>query len=153
MCFQCENPELTYADYLDQVILPLVRRNGWAVQGVTGRRPFAYTVGLTDCGLPELVVTGLRDGVAATVLNAAAAEHLHEQLVPGARVTAGGLALEVLPVAVPGRHLLTAFAVYGDQVSALQLVWPDGRGRYPWDLGQRPRRVVQELFGSRPGQR
>lgn len=77
MCMRCDDPELSFDEYLDRVIVPLVRQNGWAVQGVSGRRPFAYTVGLTDCGLPELVVTGMRDGPAATLLHSVAASALH----------------------------------------------------------------------------
>ena len=147
MCWQCDNPELTYGDYLDTVILPLVHQNGWAVQGVSGRQPFAYTVGLTDCGLPELVITGMDDEAAATVLNAVARRVLRADLEVGARVDLAGLVLEVVPVQRPELHLLTATALYGDDVSGLQLVWPDDRGRYPWQVGHRSRRGGQAMLG------
>jgi hypothetical protein len=36
-----------------------VQAYGWAIQYVESEnRPFAYTVGLTDRGLPELLMTG-----------------------------------------------------------------------------------------------
>ena len=147
MCWHCNHPELTYDDYLDTVILPLVHQNGWAVQGVSGRHPFAYTVGLTECGVPELVITGMDDCAAATVLNAIAGRVLREDLDVGARVDLSGLALEVLAVEHPDLHLLTATALYGDEVRGLQLVWPDDRGRYPWQPGHRSRRGGQPLLG------
>ena len=154
MCFQCANPELTYDDYLDLVILPMVRQKGWAVQGVSGRRPFAYTVGLTDCGLPELLVTGLRDAAAATLLNTVAARALQEEEpCAGGPVVLLSMVLEVVAVSRPDSHLVTATALYGDEVRALQLVWPDDRGRYPWQTGYRSRRGSQPLLGPRPGDR
>ena len=150
MCFQCDNPELNYADYLDTVILPIVHRNGWAVQGVEGRRPFAYTVGLTDCGLPELVVPGLGAGPAAGLLNDVARQVLRHDVVPGQQLSSSHGQLQVLAVARPQEHLLTATALYGDDVRAVQLVLPDGRGRYPWQAGCRSQRGGQRLLGPSP---
>ena len=150
MCAQCDNPELTYADYLDTVIAPLVRRNGWAVQGVGGRQPFAYTVGLSVCGLPELVVTGLPDARAARLLNEVARRGLHDELFSGQRVPTSGPHVHVLAVARPHDHLLTATALYGKAVRALQLVWPDDQGRYPWQAGAQSQPSGQRLFGPIP---
>lgn len=51
---------------------------GWAIQGVERERdhpPWAYTVGLTEYGLPELVATGLRLPRAAELLNGVTALH------------------------------------------------------------------------------
>ena len=56
-----QQPDKTAQDYYDEVALPIIRRCGWMVQFVGGTRtyaPFAYTVGLTDAGLPKLVATG-----------------------------------------------------------------------------------------------
>jgi hypothetical protein len=68
MCWQCDNPNGTTEEYLDE-LRETIRINGWAVQGVEDdRRPFAYTIGLHDRGLPELLVTGLSPERAARVL-------------------------------------------------------------------------------------
>ncbi len=150
MCFQCDNPELSYADDLDTVIMPLVRRNGWAVQGVEGRQPFAYTVGLTDCGLPELVVTGLPAAPAAGLLNDVARQVLHEDVLSCQRLPSTQGELQLLAVERPQEHLLTATALYGDDVRGTQLVWPDDRGRYPWQVGWRSRSSGQRLLGRGP---
>ena len=61
MCWQCDHPGSTRLDYLEH-IGELVDCYGWAVQGVQRDRihpPWAYTVGLTLNGRPELVVTGM----------------------------------------------------------------------------------------------
>ena len=59
MCWQCDNPNGTTEEYLGE-LRETIRVNGWAVQGVEDdRRPLAYTIGLHDRGLPELLVTGL----------------------------------------------------------------------------------------------
>ena len=69
MCWQCDNPNGTTEEYLDE-LRETIRINGWAVQGVEDdRRPYAYTIGLHDRGLPELLVTGLSPERAARVLN------------------------------------------------------------------------------------
>ena len=51
----------------------LVRRHGWAIQGVeAGPRsaPWAYTIGLSEMfGHPELVIAGVEGEVAAAGLN------------------------------------------------------------------------------------
>ena len=71
MCWQCDNPGSTRLDYLDH-IRELIACHGWAVQGVERERvrpPWAYTVGLTSHGKPELVVTGLPLSRATLLLN------------------------------------------------------------------------------------
>ncbi len=79
MCFRCDNPSSTQEDYLSHMA-QLMSCHGWAIQGVEGDRvhpPGAYTVGLTDCGLPELVVTGMPIGKAMRLLNIVAGHTLH----------------------------------------------------------------------------
>jgi hypothetical protein len=59
MCWLCENPEATWDDYVDQVRLS-VAANGFSFVSVEGdrlRRGYLYTVGLTEHGEPELLVT------------------------------------------------------------------------------------------------
>lgn len=152
MCWQCDNPHLTDDDYLD-----LVRRTiaeyGWFIQGVERdrRRPaFAYTVGLTEHLMPELLVTGLSMRRAANLLNDVAHHlvcHGGDDLEPGMSWTQrGGPSLEVVQVAEPTVHALTAIQAYGVEVSAVQLVYADDRGRWPWEVGFRG---TQPVLGPR----
>lgn len=133
MCWACDHGS---ASHLEQVGR-LIDRHGWAVQYVeTGRAqaPYAYSVGLTAVGLPELVVTGLRPARAATLLNQAASRlRAGVPPVPGSvLVLRGGMQVEVVRLAEPDAHLPVAAELFGCAVRAVQLVWADGSGRSPW---------------------
>src|SRR5690349_8979695 len=74
MCWKCDNPDATDADYFD-MIREIIGTRGWCIQVVEKERwrpGFAYTVGLTRLGQPELVTTGLPHAAAAQLLNSLA---------------------------------------------------------------------------------
>ena len=141
MCWQCDRPESTRQDYLDHM-QDLIDRFGWAVVGVEGDRihpDWAYTLGLRLHGKPELVITGL-PGPRATWLLNMLAQYVLESTVPrpGDEVLVeGGPLTEVVRVAEPAAHLDIAVEFYGPGIQALQLVYVDGRGKWPWDAGFR----------------
>lgn len=160
MCWQCDNPEKTTDDYLAEVVVPCIDRNGWYVQSVLGGKraaPFAYTVGLTELGLPERVVTGMPHYRSAPLLSGMAVHWLHCDVAPvhGEHVdTRDGGCLEVVDVPHPDAHLHVATALFGsDGVTAQQLVWVDGRGRWPWERGHRAGRGGQPVLGPRAHRR
>ena len=152
MCWTCDHPEASPQDYLDH-LADLMRDRGWMVQAVGGTRlyaPFAYTVGLTAVGLPELLVTGLKARPACELLNHVAAYTVQKSVIlPGETMGADPWLLEAVHVEVPDAHLLTAVELYGPAVRALQLAWADDRGRWPWEVGHRAGRGGQPLFGVR----
>lgn len=134
MCWMCDHPGSTVADFLD-VIRGKIDERGWAVQYVEDpRMPFAYTAGMTCHGLPEPLMTNVSPARAARVLNNSAGL-LHDgflELAPGRQVDLpGGPLVEVVEVDHPEVHLPAAVAIHGPIV-AFQLVWADGRGRWPW---------------------
>ena len=153
MCWLCDHPDATPLDYLDH-LRGLINQYGWAVQGVGRDRlhpPWAYTVGLTEHGKPELAVTGLSmrragallDGVAAHVLHAAPPE-------PGEQVRLlDGPLIEIVRITEPAAHLLRAVDLYGPQIRALQVVHADNRGHWPWDRGYRGVQGGQPVLGVR----
>ena len=154
MCWACDHPEADQADYHRDVVLPTIERYGWMVQAVGGDRlhaPFAYTVGLTEAGLPELLVTGLSQVRAATLLNRAGEHWLHVDLEPGGGVqlVVAGIRVEVVDLPTPSAHLFVADELYGEDVRAQQLVWADTRGVWPWDRGHRAGRGGQPVLGPR----
>jgi hypothetical protein len=151
MCWQCDHPDKTAADYLDHVY-GIVLRNGWAVQYVEDeRRPFAYTVGLTERGLPELMMTGVCPECARQSLNSAARKALNgDLLAPGMQITLpDGQLVEVVYVTHPNAHLGCAVGMFGERVTALQLVWADGQGRWPWAADFDDGRGTQPVLGVR----
>jgi Domain of unknown function (DUF4262) len=157
MCWQCDHPGATWQDYL-QHLRELLERHCWVVQGVQRERhrpSYAYTVGLTAHGRPELVVTGLPYDRAVRLLNSVAEQVVHAEAPrPGAVVPLrGGPVLEIVRVAEPCVHLKVAAALNGPTLSALQLVYADERGRWPWDTGFRAGRGGQPVLGARSAAR
>lgn len=149
MCWECDHPG---GDYYGEVVLPTIARFGWLVQWVEPTRlcgALAYTVGLTDHDLPELVVTGLAGPPAAQLLNAAG-DLLHECPVEAGDVwPVGERQLEVVAVPEPSFHLLTAATLYGPRLRALQLVHADDRGVWPWHRDHRGGTGGQPVLGPR----
>ncbi|HEX7321505.1 MAG TPA: DUF4262 domain-containing protein [Mycobacterium sp.] len=149
MCWKCDHPESTDEEYLE-VIRETVVKHGWAVQFVESERaPYAYTVGLHERGLPELLVTGLSPQLAVRMLNSVAA-----YLVDGGKPLAGelisltgGPLVEVVQVQHPDVHMNVAVALYGGGIRALQLVWPDDQGHRPWCAEFRNGKARQPVLG------
>jgi hypothetical protein len=156
MCWVCEHPESTKQERLEY-IRGVLEHHPWVVIGVHEERcrpPYSYTLGLTDRELPELVITGLPHKQAADVLTRAAWDVLGgEALAPGKRIrTVDGLRAEVVEVAEPGAHLDVAVGLYGLQLAAVQIVYTDQRGRWPWDRRFRDGRGGQPVLGARAKQ-
>lgn len=152
MCWQCDNPNGTIEEYLDG-LRETIDDHGWAVQCVeSDKRPFSYTVGLHRHGLPELVITGMAAHTAARLLNSIS--HMITEdgtaLAPAMHIDyQNEFLLEVVEVDHPDVHLLYATRLFGDKVRALQLVWADERGRWPWDPGWGHGRRRQPVLGVR----
>ncbi len=82
MCWKCDHPDATMSEWL-QLLCQKVKKNGWAAQFVeSDRRRYAYTIGLHQRGLPELLVTGMSPERANLVLE-------HRRQVSRARRPAG----------------------------------------------------------------
>ena len=156
MCWICEHPESTRQERLDY-LRGVLDQHPWVVIGVHEERyrpPYSYTLGLTDRELPEVVITGLPHKRAADVLTWAASDLLGGgTLAPGKRIRPGdGLLAEVVKVAEPGAHLDVAADLYGQQLSAVQLVYTDEHGHWPWDRRFRGGRGGQPVLGVRAKQ-
>ena len=133
----------------------VIARHGWLVQAVLGdgrRRPdLAYTVGLWGLGHPELVVFGLPADTAQPVLN-----DLGERVRAGTTLRARDVLsfdpwphrVHLLAVPHPERVLFQAVRTYGRPVPALQAVWDDAAGRFPWEAGYTVPRWLQPMPGT-----
>jgi hypothetical protein len=151
MCWMCDHPGSTVADYLD-VIRAKVRARGWTVQYVEDDRvPYAYTIGLTRHGLPEFLMTGISPQRALELLGYIADSAPDIDVPePGARLTLPGPTLvEVVEVEHPDAHMNAAIAIYDGEVRGLQLVWADWRGRWPWSPSFNSGRGIQPVLGVR----
>jgi hypothetical protein len=156
MCWMCDDPTMTKGDALARMAA-MVEQYGWAIEFVEGDRvhpPWAYTVGLTLRGLPELLVTGVEAPEASDLLNdfADGVVHHGERLSPGQVLRCPhGSEMEVVELPHPDAHLLTAVSLFrGVTLRALQLVWSDDHGHWPWEVGFRTRRGRgQPVLGPR----
>ena len=116
----------------------LVREGGWLVQAVDGWPPFAYTIGLWSRGLPELCVFGLDPSVAQRVLNGlgdavAAGTPIEDE----SELRLDEWELRAFRIPNPAEVVLTANWFYRrrprQSVPALQIVYPDAHGVWPWE--------------------
>ncbi|WP_170131295.1 DUF4262 domain-containing protein [Quadrisphaera granulorum] len=135
----------------------LIDEQGWSVVSVggAGRRalPFSHTVGLTRLGHPELLVSGRGPAEARCLLGV-----LGDEVLAGHRFHVGDVLrrgpwpqLRLLRVTSP-EALVVAQAVAADDVEipALQVVWCDDDGRWPWDPDRPTGAVGQQLFARAP---
>ncbi|SOD74752.1 uncharacterized protein DUF4262 [Jatrophihabitans sp. GAS493] len=156
MCTMCEGADANTAML---GLLSKIDATGWALVGVTESPgdpgpPFAYTVGLTTFGHPELAIYGLSTEVSSRILNA-----IGDGIVAGCPIAAGSrltglvdkadVIFEVIQM-TDTMDLIYVREIYGACEEALQIVWPDARGRLPWqeNCAQKPGR--QPLYGPAP---
>ena len=132
----------------------LIDQYGWAVRHVV-RAPddesahLSYTVGLTGMDHPEVVVQGLPPDAANAFLN-----DVGQQVRDGVRFEAGQVTTDLTDDERPmaflavedADELTVAGQMYG-AVQALQLVWTDSAGVFPWQLGYDLEPDRQPLLG------
>jgi hypothetical protein len=141
-----------------------IRRRGWAVvhnaEGVldANGKPttVSYTLGLTHCGLPEFVTTGLPAEIAEVALNELAWRAIGGGAQRPDALSAGVFTgLSVVLVDVEGSQMSVldaAGSVLGVDFQAIQVVWPDADGRMPWNHEPNsPFRRDQPLLFTPPG--
>lgn len=132
-------------DQVDQDVIDTIKEYGWIDIAVfptmeSQGPPFNYTVGLTAMDHPELVVMGLNNQQGHGILCAAVklieggttfqADHYAERVLTRMPVAFA----EVTDTHHPQFPLSMANRMYGI-VHALQLIWPDAKGKFPWQKG------------------
>jgi Domain of unknown function (DUF4262) len=136
--------------------LQKIQTHGWAVVAVGADgddAAFAYTLGLTRFhGHPELLVSGMNSRDAAVVLN-----EFGDLVGQGLRFAPGQLILrddghrfQLIPVDDPAQ-LVEAQELYSSEngpVPALQVVYSNHEGHWPWDRRWRGGHLAQPLFGA-----
>ncbi len=136
-------------DYQAQ-LSAVIKQYGWMVQGVFPTNPvdlgFAYTIGLTEAGLPELIISGIYDEHAKNLLNAAARKHAEQEMKHGD--TVDGIAnVPFRVIDAPFAEVGIALQRYRRNVDVLQLVWPDVNGMWPGSVFA-PDSEHQDLLGK-----
>ncbi|MGJ6127207.1 DUF4262 domain-containing protein [Mycolicibacterium sp. Y3] len=158
-----EQPQQPEASAMRAAVLADTRAkiaaNGWTVIAVFATAAqlgpsFAYTVGLSEQGLPELSVYGLPGRVAHSLLNEVARRMVGSKcaLQTGERIE-GVLVDDVALVAVAmsdARELNLVREIYGSVAAAVQVVWPDANGLLPWENGAQVGDDEQPVRGNPP---
>jgi hypothetical protein len=152
MCVHCEGRSV--AEVL-AAYRQCIRVRGWALVSVApagGRTGFCYTIGMTrHHDHPELLASGLPTREARALL-----DDLVERVRGGQRLRAGEVLtpdgeyrLQLLRVADPGQldHAQAVYAGPRTPVQALQVVWSDEAGHWPWQPGWGGQLSDQPLFG------
>jgi hypothetical protein len=143
-------------DKVLQLYRARIRREGWAavhVAGAAGAAGYSYTIGLTRLhGRPEVLLSGQPPEVAAgqlgfIVSNARAGQWFKAGMVfPGA----GDGRVQFAQVDDPDQlpHAQQIYAWSGGKVPALQAIWTDPEGHWPWSPGWPAAPTAQPLFGT-----
>lgn len=142
----------TAEDASDSKLLDDVRKFGWHIVAVFDDSPagdtrpnFAFSVGLyLNHDHPEIVVMGFPHDKAGAIINSVGA-YIRDggRIKPGERYSQFVIGREVIfrPVhdAQYGEYLGSGLWFYQsllpDSFPALQLVWPDNAGLFPWEAG------------------
>lgn len=143
-----------------QTCLDIINRHGWMVEGVFGTDSlpgpsYAYTVGLSAHGFPELCMAGLPHETLQMLLNDVAKRvydtnrrYIHGEVLDD--VLGGGYKVTVVdgPASLDTIWPGSAYGLYGQEAVTLQqVVWPDNEHRYPWDEGYSLTRENQPVIG------
>jgi Domain of unknown function (DUF4262) len=152
-----------WLDQEDRRVAEVIRRYGCYIEYVTGctcgrcgePTSFAYSIGLFGLGHPELLVLGVGQHTAASVINSLFARVKDgDDLMPGELLTFPDwphrMVVEEVPN--PGDIVFAANRHYQRpreaSVPVLQLTWDDRGGRFPWDAGYSVPAGVQPRPGT-----
>ncbi|ANT70192.1 DUF4262 domain-containing protein [Aeromonas hydrophila] len=110
----------------------------------SGQKGFAYTIGLTSLGLPEIMISGsMRSEVQHGLIEALAAEYKEHGISLGIthELLSGGLRAELVEVdcyQAKSAFIVQAANYYegsGKTIRLVQIRWPDTQGRLPDEEG------------------
>jgi hypothetical protein len=153
MCRLCDNPNPDGDAEEDlEGLSEAVRAHGWVIKcDDEGMCPYAYTIGLHELGLPELLATGVTTDRALALLDYFTNEAIvNGAPAPGDRIVLSDTAMiEAVHVDYPGAYIDLAVRLFGPKVRAVQLVWTDMCGRWPWDAEFDFDGLTQPVLGSR----
>jgi hypothetical protein len=129
-----------------------IAREGWAMAGVGTRNTaatFVYTVGLQKTfAHPDLIMFGVAPPQAKGVFDVIA-----ERVKAGEPVHEGVMVLGAAPVPLMPRsadasriELLVPPQLARGRYNYVQIVWPDGKERFPWEAGFDKRRLRSQSY-------
>ncbi|WP_006242414.1 DUF4262 domain-containing protein [Mycolicibacterium tusciae] len=153
MCRKCDefDPDGAAEDDIDG-LREAVRDHLWLVKCVPDEiRPYAYTIGLQEMGLPELLATGVTTERALALFDLFVPDVIQDGApAPGDQIVlAEGAVFEAVEVDHPDAHMDLGVKLFGPKLRAVQLVWTDGFGRWPWEAEFSYGGIRQPVLGVR----
>lgn len=139
-----------------------IREHGVVIQFVfaTEEHPgptFAYTIGMTDIGAPELIVFGFPQELAGGLMNHLFNEmrtcNMPRDLEKIEDLMSVPLLLESIDSEVAGEYAVQADVYYAQRERKpvfKQILWPDEKGCYPYEKGfDRELKDIQPYLGNK----
>lgn len=134
-------------DMLDQQMIQGIQKQGFGVFQIAGgaeHPSFAYTIGLSDRQLPQLLAVGISARTAGAIVH-----HIATDWVSGKLTDASvdmkledyaNLPLMLKRINDPSKWSeymvqMDRFRTTDNPVSVLQVVFPDMNGKFPWESG------------------
>lgn len=144
----------TWSDYRAK-IKALIDKHGWAIQRVVptvdqdrAMVPFAYTIGLTLTGHPELAMSGnMHAEQLHHILNICARQAMTRPYLPGTQVDVEGLLIPMRVIDAPFAETGIGRRYLSKQPRVLQIVWSDAEGAWPATQAWSGVKARQNLFG------
>lgn len=141
-CAECAGAS---TEELDKRLMDNIIKNGHQVNFIFPRpgdegHQFWYSVGRSMKDRPELLITGpIQPEVGHWIINEAAKMDDTEPLQPGQEIPAdtllGGYPVRIVAVDPREAEMYDAIRCFGEDITALQIVWPDMDGRFPGEEG------------------
>ncbi len=146
---------MSMESFHDEVVKNMEGEMGWHITGVMDSPAFTYSTGLTQYSLPEFIVSGLPMETSAYFINQIGSEMKDgKRLEVGKKYfkyTASGLPIvfvEVSKEVMEEKMTVTGFH-FQDGFKALQLVWCDTDGKFPWEEGFEEKFIEhQQILGK-----
>jgi hypothetical protein len=133
-----------------------IRSRGWAVVSVSGSPGFSYSVGLVERDLAEVIVFGVGGEEGPTIIGDYARATIERgrlkinEPLDGLVKNFRAVLRELAPAEIQ-QYLKAAWVRSGGTMDAVQLVWPDPSGKFPWEGGfDRKFLPYQPLLGAHP---
>jgi hypothetical protein len=129
-----------------------IAREGWAMAGVGTKkaaRTYVYTAGLQKTfAHPDLIMFGIPPTQAHGVFDVIAQRVKEGEPVHEGVMVLGAANVPLMPRAADAARveLFVPPQIARGKYNYLQIVWPDGKGRFPWELGFDRRRLLAQSF-------
>lgn len=136
---KCDHPS---AEKIDQFVQTSIKKHGWCCMGVfaeEGSPAFSYSIGFNLLNHPEIIVCGLPNETAHELMS-----EVYRRIKKGTMTIKDGdtfddlanMPLHFIKISESAKQkmmLLTNKYYNHWDFDALQMIWPDPAGRFPWN--------------------